>query len=151
MPRQKPRHLPTAEANFKCCFGVDMFSNIWNVTTEYQTNFIFTKIFELYQVTRYSERFQVTKCSNTSILYMLKALLSKIDSIFFFSSPDMQKYHNLLGCYAIGINSSCNLSALHFSNLICLTEKLSWLDWKLKWHVWQKSFFKQLIKRTVFF
>ena len=51
----------------------------------------------------------------------------KISSISFFSSSDTQKFHHLLGCQAIGINSSLIvfLSALHFSNYICLTKKLS--------------------------
>ena len=54
-----------------------------------QNNLIFTKIIELYQVSkwfshRYSKRFQVLKCSSTLKLYKLKALLSKNRFYFFF-------------------------------------------------------------------
>ena len=52
-------------------------------------------------MTRCSQRFQVTKCFDTLKLYTLKTLLMKK----FFSSFDMQKFHHLLGCHAIGINS----------------------------------------------
>ena len=67
----------------------------------------------------------------------------------------MHKFHHLLGCHAIGINSlTLFLTDLRFSNLICqaksLTKKLSWLDWKLKQYAWQKSFLKIVIKVTVF-
>ena len=76
------------------------------------------------------KNFQVSKVLNTSILYTLKALLSKIGSISSFSSSDMQKFYYPLGCLAIGINSSFNsfLSLLCFSNLICLTKNFSQLD-----------------------
>ena len=57
----------------------------------------------------------VSKCSNTSILYTLKSLLSKNRFCFFFLSSDRQKFYHLLGFHAIGINSSLIfLSALHF-------------------------------------
>ena len=41
----------------------------------------------------------------------------------------MQKFHDLLGCHAIGINSSFNsfLSDLRFSNLICQAKSLIWM------------------------
>ena len=68
-----------------------------------QINVIFTKISNDKMI-RYSQRFQVAKCSNTSKLYTLKAL--SIGSISFLLSSDMQKFHHLLGCDAIGINSS---------------------------------------------
>ena len=48
----------------------------------------------------------VSKYPYTLKLYTLKALLNKIGSIPFFSSSDMQKFHHLLRCHAIGINSS---------------------------------------------
>ena len=64
------------------------------------------------------------KCSNTSISYALKSLLSKNWFYFFFSSSDMQKFDHLLGCHAIGINSSLIFffSALDFLNLLCLAK-----------------------------
>ena len=65
----------------------------------------------------------------------LKHSSVKIVSITFFSSSGNHQSHHLLECYAIVINS------LRFSNLICLTKKLSWFTWKLK-HAWWKSFFK---------
>ena len=73
-------------------------------------------------MTRYSERFQVTKYFNTFKFHKLKTVNST-----FLSSSDMQKFHHLLGCHAIGINSSLIsfLITLRFSNLICLTKKLS--------------------------
>ena len=49
-----------------------------------QNDFIFKKIFELYQVIRYSQRFQVSSCSNNPNLYTLKALLNKNWIYFFF-------------------------------------------------------------------
>ena len=52
---------------------------------------------------RYSQIFQVAKCSNTLKLY---ALLNKNRYYFFLSSSDMQKFHHLLGCHAFVINSS---------------------------------------------
>ena len=57
-----------------------------------------------------------------------------IGSISFFSSSDIHQSHHLLRCHTAGINSSLIsfLSSLGFSNLICLTKNLSWLDWKLK-------------------
>ena len=76
----------------------------------------------------------VPKCFNTSILYTIDAHFYnpsvKIGFASFFSSSDTQKFHHLLGSHTIGINSSFNsfLSALCFSNLICLTKKLSWIQ-----------------------
>ena len=45
----------------------------------------------------------------------------KIGFISFFSSPDMQNFHHVLGCQAVGINYSLIifLSVLLSSNLIC--------------------------------
>ena len=52
-------------------------------------------------------------------------LLVKIGFISFYSSPDTQKLHHLLGCHATGINSSfIFLRALRFSNLICQAKSL---------------------------
>ena len=50
------------------------------------------------------------------------------------------------------IYSSFNsfLNVLCFWNLICLTKKLFWLDWKFKEYAWQKSFFKQLLRYKYF-
>ena len=64
-----------------------------------------------------------------------------IGSISFFSLSDMHQSHHLLECYTTGINFSHNsfLSSLRFLNLIWLTKKLSWLDWKLKQFAWQRS------------
>ena len=106
-----------------------------------------------FKMTRYSQRFQGVKCSNTLKLYILKAL-GKNRFYFFFSSSDMQKIHHLLGCSAIDINSSSNFffKFFAFSNLICQdfyrlqlktissTKKLYWLEKKLKQHVWKKVF-----------
>ena len=54
--------------------------------------------------------FQEAKCFNTPMSYTTGALFYnpsvKIGSIYFFSSSGMQKLHHLLGCQAIGINSS---------------------------------------------
>ena len=69
-----------------------------------QNDFVFTKFFELYQLIRYSQRFQVPKYSHTLKLYTLKVLLNE-NWISFFSSSDMQKFHHLLGCYTICISS----------------------------------------------
>ena len=47
--------------------------------------------------------------NTAAIFYTLKALLSKNRFYFFFSffsSSNMQKFHHLLGCHAIGINLS---------------------------------------------
>ena len=93
-----------------------------------QNYLIFTKIFELYQVIRYSKRYQVARCPNTLKLYTLKVLLHENwINFFFFDLPGRAKILHLLGCHAIGINSSFNsfLSALRFSYLTCLTKKLS--------------------------
>ena len=75
-----------------------------------------------------------TKCFNTPILYTTNTHFHNfsinIGSIPFFSSFGMQKSNHLLGCHSIGIYTSFNsfLSVLRFSNLICLTKKLSRLD-----------------------
>ena len=49
-----------------------------------------------------------------------------IGSISFFASSDTHQSHHLLRCHAAGINSSLIsfLSALHFSNLVCLLKNL---------------------------
>ena len=70
-------------------------------------------------------------------------------SVCFFSLSDTQQSHHLLGCHATRINSSSNFF-LSFSNLICLTKTLSWLEKKLKQFAWKKSFFLIVIKITVF-
>ena len=111
-----------------------------------QNGKIFIKIFELYQ-------FIVWQNVSMLLIRILKSIFIKIGSISF-SISDMPKSHYLLGCHAIGINSS-----LIFFKVLCvfkiyyakpkvwqyfyrLTKKLSWLDWKLKQYAWQKSFFK---------
>ena len=69
-------------------------------------DFIFRKIFDLYQVI-FSKDF---KCQNIPIqsnCIHQKHYLVKISSISFSSFSNMQKFHHLLGCLAIGI--------LHFS------------------------------------
>ena len=53
-----------------------------------QNDKIFIKISELYQA------------------FLWQNFSIKIDSISFFSTSDMQKFHHLLGCHAIGINPS---------------------------------------------
>ena len=84
-----------------------------------QNDYIFTKIFELYQVFE-------PKCSSTSILYTLKHYSVKIGSISFFWSSGKQKFHHLLGCYAIVINSPLIFfsNTLRFLNLLCEAKSL---------------------------
>ena len=67
------------------------------------------------KMTRFLQRFQVAKGPNTSILYTWKALLSKNRFNFFTSTSHMHKFHHLLGCYPIGINSS-----LIFFKVLCI-------------------------------
>ena len=103
-----------------------------------QNDLIFTKIFELYHVTKcvdIHKRLQVSKCFNTFKLYTLKVLLSKNWFYFFFSY--------LLECKNSTIFNSLVffLSALLLSNLIWLERKLSLLDWKLRQYAWQKNLF----------
>ena len=43
---------------------------------------------------------------------------------FFFRSSDMQKFHHLLGCHAIGIFTYLFLSALRVLNLLCQAKGL---------------------------
>ena len=100
-------------------------------------------------------------CLGTSKLYTtdaLKALLCKNRFYFFISFSDTQKLHHLLGCHAIGINSSrillykCfpffkfNMPIQASDNILdknavlirlkikvnCLTKKLFWLQKKFK-------------------
>ena len=82
------------------------------------------------KMTRYSQRFlNYIKKQNVLFfsLYTLIALLSKNWFYFFFLSSDIQKFHHLLGCHAIGINSSLVffLTALRFSCLLCQAESLT--------------------------
>ena len=61
-------------------------------------------------MTRYSQRYvYYIKWQNVPVLsnYIHKKHYSvKVGSISLFSSSDMEKFHYLLGCHAIGINSS---------------------------------------------
>ena len=60
-------------------------------------------------MTRYSQKFQATKCSNNLKLYTLKALLNKNRFCFFFPVFFIQKFHHLSGniiAPSISINSS---------------------------------------------
>ena len=72
----------------------------------------------------------MTKCLGTSKLYTIDAHWKhysiKIGSISFLSTSDMQKFHHLLGCHSVGINSSLifYLSALRFLNLLCQAKNL---------------------------
>ena len=65
---------------------------------------------------------------NVSILYTTDTHFDnssvKIGPITFSSSSDKQRFHHLLGCHVIGINSSLPifLSALRFSNLMHWTK-----------------------------
>ena len=73
------------------------------------------KIFELYHAL-------VVKSLNTHILCTAdvhqKHYSVKIGSVPFFSSSDMQKFHQLLRCHTININSSFNwFSVLYFFHI----------------------------------
>ena len=107
------------------------------------------KIKEVVKITLYSRRFlNYFKWLDIHKDFKLQnvPILTNCGSIFF-SSSDMRKFHHLLGCYAIDVNSSLIifLSSLCFSNLICWGKNLSWLDWKLKHYAWQKIFFKNCL------
>ena len=59
----------------------------------------FIRIFELYQVF-------MPKCLNTLILYTTDAHQKYYSvKIGFLSSSEMEKFHDLFGCYTTGINS----------------------------------------------
>ena len=66
------------------------------------------KNFEIYQT--FMHNFLGQKCPNTPILCTTDAHFYnpsvKVGSISFFSFSDMQKFHHLFGCHAIGINYS---------------------------------------------
>ena len=85
----------------------------------------------------YSQRFQYSQ-----IVYIKKHYSVKLDSISFFlilwhakvpPPIGMPRYWNRFFIFFF-------LSSLRFSNLICLTKKVLWLDWKLKQHAWQKRY-----------
>ena len=65
-----------------------------------------------------SELYQFIVWQNVSI---------KIGSISLFSTSDMQKFHHLLGCHAIGINPSLIFFSVlfHFLNLLCQAKSLA--------------------------
>ena len=115
-------------------------------------------IFELYQVfvcqsyqmfTKISELYQVTKCS-ISILTLdtLKALLRENPFCFFFSSSDIQKFHHLLGCHANGINSP-HLS--FFKYFAFFNKKAVLIRLKIKTIRHDKKLFQIAIKITAFY
>ena len=68
------------------------------------------------------------KCFNTSILYTTETHFYnstiKIVSISFFSSSGRQKFHHLLGCHVIDINSSCV-----FFKFLCVFQ--IWYAWQI--------------------
>ena len=70
----------------------------------------------------------MAKCLGTLKSYTtatLKHYSIEIGSISFSSYYDTQKFHHLLGCHAISINSSLLfLSVLRFLNLICKAKSL---------------------------
>ena len=66
----------------------------------------------------------------------------------------MHQSHHLLGCHATGITSSFNsfLSALHFSNLVCLIKKAALTREKIKRNMLYKKavLTREKIKRNMF-
>ena len=78
-----------------------------------------------YQIRKTISSLHVWKCPNTLKLYALKPLLVKIGFVSFFSSSNMQKLYHLLGCHAIGMNSSLIffLSALSFFKFTMPSQK----------------------------
>ena len=97
------------EKNWNMSKWIDIHKDFWTISSV--------------KMTRYPESIQVSKCFNILKLYTLKALLILF---FFFSSSAIQKFHHLLGCDPLGINSSLvfSLIALHFSISIYQTKSM---------------------------
>ena len=89
--------------------SISIFSTISSLCVincfKYFFNIYFGQNVSKNQIGKTISSLHVVKYPFTLKLYTLKALLSKICSIFF-SSSDMQKFQLLLGNHAIGISSS---------------------------------------------
>ena len=127
----------------------------WTLSSLFMYNF-HTKLIWNILIKKVRQENSYTKGFNAAILYNSDAHFYspsvKIDSTSFFWSSDIEIFHHLLECYAIGISSSLIIFVFFKFNMpnknavliklkiktIYLTKKLFWLNEKLTQYVEKK-------------